>query len=141
MSPHPPAILIPLLNQPIMPQHLRIEVKNLKRRMMDMCFWSCEEEKGVVIHELETAVQMHEGNHVVAIGLIDYLKEESVSGWKKGGGEGGKDAYVGGFEVEVGCPERHVCCEISYAYAEVAELVNLSWAWETVRRSVAVLGA
>ena len=49
------------------------------------------------------------------------------------------DAYVGGFKVEVGCPEGHVCCEISYAYAEVAELVNLGWAWGMVRGIVAVL--
>lgn len=56
MSPHPPAILILLLDQPIMPQHLRIEVKHLERRMMDMCFWSFENEEAVVIYELETAV-------------------------------------------------------------------------------------
>lgn len=76
----------------------------------------------------------------MAIGAMNYLKQEMVSGWKNGSGEGGKDAYVGGFKVEVGCPERHVCREISYAYTEVAELVNLGWAWGTVRRSVAVLG-
>ena len=34
-----------------------------------------------------------------------------------------------------------MCCEISYAYAEVAEFVNLGWAWGMVRGSVAVLGA
>ena len=83
---------------------------------------------------------MHEGDHVNAIGAINDLKEERVSGWKNGGGEERKDAYVGGFEVEVGCPEGHVRCEISHAYAEVAELVNLGWAWGTFRRSVAVLG-
>ena len=74
MSPHPPAILIPLLSQPIMPHHLHIEVKDLERGMMDMRFWSSKEEKAVVIDDLETTVQMHEGNHVMAIGVIIYLK-------------------------------------------------------------------
>lgn len=46
---------------------------------------------------------------------------------------GGKDAHVGRFEVEVGCPEGQVCCVIRNAYAEVAELVDLGRAWETVR--------
>ena len=113
-----------------MPQHLRIEVKHLKRRMVDMSFWSCEEEEAVVIHEFEATVQMHEGDHVMAVGVIIDLKEERVSDCKNGGGKGGKDAYVGGFKVEEGCPEGHVGCEISYAYAEVAELVNLGWTWE-----------
>ena len=74
MSPHPPAILVPLLGQPIMPHHLGIEVKDLIGGMMDMCFWSSEEEKAVMIDDLETAVQMHEGDHVMAIGVIIYLK-------------------------------------------------------------------
>ena len=54
-----------------------------------MCFWSSEEEKAVMIHELETTVQMHEGDHVMAIGVIIYLKEEMVSGSRLelGGGE------------------------------------------------------
>ena len=141
MSPHAPAILISLLSQPIMPHYLRIEVKDLKRRVMDMRFWSSKEEKGVMIHELETAVQMHESDHVMAIGVMIYLKEEMVSDWKHGDGESGKDTYVGGFEVEVSCPERHVRCEISYAYAEMTEFVNLGWAWGLVRGSVAVLRA
>ncbi len=90
MSPHPPRILIPLLNQPIMAQHLRIEVKHLKRRMMDMSFWSFEEEKAVMIHELETAVQMHEGDHVMAIGVMNDLEEGRLNCWKNVDWERGK---------------------------------------------------
>ena len=48
--------------------------------MMDVRFWSSEEEKGVMIHELETAVQMHESDHIMAIGVMIYLKEEIISG-------------------------------------------------------------
>ena len=83
---------------------------------------------------------MHEGDHVMAIWVKIDLKGEMVSDWKKGMVKGRNDAYVGGFKVEVGCPEGHMCCEISYAYAEMAELVNLGWAWGMIRGSVAVLG-
>ena len=62
-----------------------------------------------------------------------------VSDRNHGGGKSVKDAYVGGFEVKVGCPERHVCCEISNANTEMAEFVNLGWAWGMVRGSVAVM--
>ena len=73
-----------------MPQNLGIEVKDLKRRMMDMWFWSFEDEQAVVIYEVETAVQMQEGDNVMAIGAMNNLKEEKVSGWRNRGGEGGK---------------------------------------------------
>ena len=82
--------------------------------MMDMCFWSFKDEQGVVIYEVETAVQMQEGHHVTAIGAMDDLEEER--GLVVGGvGSGGKGAHVGGFKIEVGRPEGHMCCEISYA--------------------------
>ena len=116
MSPHPPTILISLLNQPIMAQHLGVEVKHFKRRMMDMCLWSFKDEQRVVIYEVETAVQMQEGDHVTAIGAMNDLEVER--GLVVGGIEvvrGAKDAHVRGFKVEVGRPEGHVCCEISYA--------------------------
>ena len=62
-----------------MPQQLRIEVKDLKGRMMDMRFWSFKKEEAVVIHELKTAVQMQEGGHVMAFGAMNDLEEERVS--------------------------------------------------------------
>ena len=62
--------------------------------MMDMCFWSFEEEEAVVIHEFETTVQMQEDGHVMAIGVMNDLEQEKVSDWKNGSGEGGEDAYV-----------------------------------------------
>ena len=58
--------------------------------MMDMCFWSFEDEQGVVIYEVETAVQMQEGDHVTAIGAMDDLEEERGSvdgGGERGGGK------------------------------------------------------
>ena len=58
---------------------------------------------------------MQESDHVMAIGAINDLKKERVSGWRNGCGEGRRVAHVGGLQVEVGCPEGHVCCEIRYA--------------------------
>ena len=64
-----------------------------------------EEEKAVVVDELEAAVEVHEGHYV------------GVGG---GGGE-----QVGGFEVEVGAPEGEGGGEGGYGEAEVAEFVDL----------------
>ena len=83
-----------------MPQHLGIEVKNLERRMMDMCFWSFEEEEAVMIYEFETAVQMQEGGHILAIGAMDDLEEERVSGWYNGSGQGEKMRTLEGFKLK-----------------------------------------
>ena len=56
MSPHPPAILIPLLNQPIVPKHLRVEIEDLERRVVYVHFGPLEEEEAVVIDEIQAAV-------------------------------------------------------------------------------------
>ncbi len=107
VPPDPPAILIPLLNQPIMPQHLRVKIENLKRRMMHMGFRPLEEEEAVVVDELGAAVQMHKRHHVDVVGPVEQIR---------------------GFEVEVTGPEVEGLGVVGDAHAEVAEFVDFGGA-------------
>lgn len=56
MPSHAPAILIPLLRQPVMAEDLGIEVENFKRGMVDMGFGAFEEKEAVVIDGFFAAV-------------------------------------------------------------------------------------
>ena len=60
MSPHPPTILIALLDQPIVPDDLGVEIKDLVGRVVDVVFGPLVDEEDVVVHEFVAAVQMHE---------------------------------------------------------------------------------
>lgn len=109
MSPYPPTVLIPLLHQPVMPQHLRVEIPHLERRMVHVGRGRLEKEKAVVVHELEAAVEVEEGGYV-------------------GAGAGVRED-VGGFEVEVCGPEVEGGGEMGHGEAEVAEFVDLGGAF------------
>ena len=56
MSPNPPTILIALLNQPIVPEDLRVEIKDLERRVVHVHLGSLEEEEAVMVDEFQAAV-------------------------------------------------------------------------------------
>ena len=73
MSPHPPTILIALLDQPIVPNDLRVEIKDLVGRMVDVVFGPLVDEEDVVVDEFVAAVQMHEGGHVLAVWAVQHL--------------------------------------------------------------------
>lgn len=84
MSSHPPTVLIALLNQPVVPEHLRVEIEDFERRVMHVTLGPLEEKEAVVVDELVAAVQMHEGGDVAALGVVQ---------------------QIAGFEVEVAGPE------------------------------------
>ena len=73
MSPHSPAILIALLDQPIVPDDLGVEIKDLVGRVVDMVFGPLVDEEDVVVHEFVAAVQMHECGHVLAVWAVHHL--------------------------------------------------------------------
>ena len=58
MPSNTPTVLIFLLHEPSMSKHLYIEIKDLETRMMDMEFWSLEEEKAMVVNPLRTSIKM-----------------------------------------------------------------------------------
>lgn len=84
MPPDAPAILIPLFDEPIVPDDLGVEIKDLERRVVDVGLCAREEEEAVVVHELVAAVQVHEGGDVGAGGVVQDVR---------------------GFEVEMAGPE------------------------------------
>ena len=84
MSPDAPTILIALLDQPIVSEHLGVKIKHLEGRMMHVHFGTLEEEEAVVVDELLAAVQMHECHDVAALTVVQ---------------------HVAGFEIEVAGPE------------------------------------
>ena len=88
-----------------MPQHLRVEIPHLERGVVHVGFGSLEEEKTVVVHELEAAVQVQEGGHL--------------------GARFGVREQVRGLEVEVGGPEGEGGGEGGHGEAEVAQFVDL----------------
>jgi len=92
--------------QPVMTQHLRIEVVRFKARMMDMTFGALEEEETMMIDELLAAIQSAEGVEFTAGGIMDQLR--------------GKEVEMRGVEFEG-------FGEIGDADAEVSELVDRCW--------------
>ena len=109
MPPHAPTVLVALLDQPIVPEHLRVEIKHLKGRVVDVVLGSREDEEAVVVDELVAAVQMHEGGHDDAVGPVQQVR---------------------GLEVEVAGPELEGFGKVGDAAAEVADFVDLGWTWK-----------
>jgi len=57
MPSNSPAVLPPLVSQPVMAEDLGIEVVCFKRRMMNVPFWSLKEEETMVIYQLFTSIK------------------------------------------------------------------------------------
>ena len=108
MPPDPPAILIPLLDQPIVAQDLGVEIEDLEGGVVDVAAGTRVEEEAVVVDELGAPVQVHEARHVDAVGPVQQVR---------------------GREVEVRRPEGVGAGEVGDAHAEVAEFVDLGGAW------------
>lgn len=51
-----PAVLIALMSQPVVTKDLGVDVVRFKGRMVDVAFWALEEEEGVMVDPLVTAV-------------------------------------------------------------------------------------
>ena len=73
-----------------------------------MRFGPLEEKEAVVVDEFVAAVQMHERGDVAALSVVE---------------------QIGGFEVEVAGPEVERLGKVGDAHAEVAEFVDLGWAF------------
>lgn len=64
VSSHTPAVCVSLMPQPIVPQHLSIEVVRLERRVVYVRLWSFEEEEAVVVDKLPASVEAKEDGHI-----------------------------------------------------------------------------
>ena len=103
MPPNTPAILPPLVPQPVMTQHLRVKVMRLETRMMNVTFGAFEEEKAVVVHELFSTIKSAEAIELAASGIVDQLRWE---------------------EVEASGVELEGLRKVANAHSEMAEFVN-----------------
>lgn len=70
MPPHPPAICIPLVAQPVMPQHLSVKVVRLKRRVVDVHLGPLKEEEAVMVDTLLATVQPEEDGDIDALIVV-----------------------------------------------------------------------
>lgn len=70
-----PAVLVPLLPQPVVAKELGVEVVRLKRRVVDVTLGALEHEEAVVVHEFLATVKMHECGDVRTIGVVDELED------------------------------------------------------------------
>lgn len=59
--------------QPVMAQHLRVEIMRLETRMMNMALRPFEEKEAVVIDKFFPAVEAAEAVEVAARGIVDQL--------------------------------------------------------------------
>ena len=76
MSTHSPAVLVPLMTKPVVPQKLGIKVMRLKRRMMNVAFRSLKEEKGMVVHKILASIYSREGNDIFTVFIMNDLTFE-----------------------------------------------------------------
>lgn len=104
VPPDAPAILPPLMAQPVVAEDLGVEVVRLKGRVVHVRgAGPLEEEEAVVVDELVASVQAEEDGHVGAVVVVHELRGE---------------------EVEVFAVELVALGVVGHAHAEVAELVD-----------------
>lgn len=68
-----PAVLVPLVPQPVVAEDLCVEVVGLEGGVVDVELGALEEEEGVVVDEVLAAVEAEEGRDVFARGVVDEL--------------------------------------------------------------------
>ncbi len=71
---HAPAVLISRMTQPVVPEHLGVEVVRLEGRVVHVVLGSLEEEEAVVVYELVSAVQAEEGRDVDLLVVVYQLQ-------------------------------------------------------------------
>ena len=108
MPPHAPAVLILLLRQPGVAQHLDVEVKDLEARMMHVELRTLEEEEAVMVNHLLAVIQVQKCGHVFVRLWIVY--------------------DIAGLEVEILCEECERGLVVGHTQSKMAKLVDRSWA-------------
>lgn len=73
MPPDAPAVRVPLVAQPVVPQHLGVKVVRLKRGMVDVHSGALKEEEAVVVDQLVAAVEAEEDGDVDVLVVVDEL--------------------------------------------------------------------
>lgn len=76
MPTHAPAVLVPLVPQPVVAQHLRVKVVRLERRVVHVELGALEEEEAVVIDVFLAAAEAEEDGDllVLVVGRVYELR-------------------------------------------------------------------
>lgn len=120
MPPYAPAVLVALVPQPVVAQHLRVVVERLKAAVVHVRgARALEEEEAVVVDLLGALVEAEEDGHVFARRGVDQLGRQ---------------------QVEVGREELVFFLVVGYAEPEVSELVDRGGALLEALRLVDVAG-
>jgi hypothetical protein len=126
VSTHAPAVLVALLPQPVVTQHLGIEVVRLVRGMVHMVLGALVEEETVVIDHIFTAVQPPEYGNVHALIVVDDLcftvsrERERERERERGWNTEAATPYITRYEVEVRPIKLHGLVEVGGAPTKVA---------------------
>lgn len=70
---HAPAVLIPLVPQPVVAQDLGVEVVRLEGRVVHVAPFTLKEEEAVVVDLLVATVEAEEDGYVFAVVVVDEL--------------------------------------------------------------------
>lgn len=66
MSAYSPAVLVALVAQPVVSEHLRVKIMALERRVVNVRDWSLKEEKRVMVDVGRAAIEVKECDNVLA---------------------------------------------------------------------------
>lgn len=104
MPAHTPAVLPTLVPQPVVTQHLGVEVMCLEGRVVDVgSSGPFKEEEAVMVHKVFSSVQSEKDGHVHTLLVVYQFARE---------------------EIEVCAVEFVALCVVGHAHAEVAKLMD-----------------
>ena len=124
MPTHPPAVLIPLMTQPIVTKNLSIKVMGFKRTMVDMSLWSLKEEETVMINGNVPAVQASESRDIVSIAIVYNLAPKISICKIVFDISQPMVTYITAYDVEPRCVEGIGLCKVGHTTPKMAKLMD-----------------
>lgn len=127
VSPNTPAVGVALLAQPVVAEHLGVEVVGFEGGVVDVRLGALEEEKAVVVDEFGAAVETEEDGYVDVVVVVHELSD--VSCMSRELKAGGLDlfawkAHLAGVEVEVAAVKLVAFSVVCDAHSKMAEFVH-----------------
>jgi len=124
MPANPPAVLIPLMTQPIVAKNLSIKVMSFKRTMVDMSLWSLKEEKTVMINGNVPPVQTSESRDIVSIAIVYNLAPKISICRIVFDFSQPMVTYITAYDVEPRCVEGIGLCKVGHTTPKMAKLMD-----------------
>lgn len=77
MTTNPPAVFVAFTPEPVVAQHLSIEIVCLEGGVVYVGLWAFEEEEAVVVDQLGATVQVEEGGYVSPGRIVNQLQNHN----------------------------------------------------------------